>query len=442
MLVGVLALYCASKLLHWLPRDAFGEGLSIWAYSDWLIDYSAGFVRRGLSGEALNLVTGLAAPRTIIGIFSWLLFAAVVAGYLRLCLRARHRLSPLLMAAMLFLPCLLPFYLFDHGAFGRKETVGFLLVMAHLGLLEGWGDRESAASRGGFLRTYLRRLGLLAAVALPVHVLSHEVSFLMFVPVHFLITLTVLRRTAGWSRRSRWMTAVGIYLPAVSAFAVVTLWGRADFSDALAICRKWELAQALPAGSSQVAGTDPTWALPGALTALPWSLSQAAALTASLSLESLVAWIGLLALLGFCTAYFGARVARAQVARPDGSLSGSYPARCFQRLSAKYFLLPVLCTAPLYVLGWDLGRWFAVSCINFALVCLSRELLWLEFGGPYDEGGAAPPAVKPRFGGLRRLLVAGSLVAVVLFVRMPHCNDSGLSMLTGPVVSWANRLLF
>jgi hypothetical protein len=441
--MGVLVLFCAVKLVQWLPRDAFGDGLSIWAYSDWLIDYSAGFVRRGLSGELLNLTTSLATPRVTIGIFSWLVFAGVVVGYIRLCLRARRRLSPLLMAAMLFLPSLLPFYLFDHGAFGRKETIGFLFVIAHLWLLESRARRVIAGrDEVGFLNSYLRGLGLLAAVALPVHVLSHEVSFLMFMPVHVLITRTVLQRETNWSRRRRWGILAAAYAPAVLAFGVVSAWGRPDFGVAQAICRKWELAQALPAGASQISGGDPTWALPGALTALPWSLSQAASLTASLSLESLVAWFLLLALLGVCTAYFGARVARAQVAGPDGAPPACCPDRSFQKLSAKYFLLPVLISAPLYVVGWDLGRWFAVSCINFALVCLSRDLLCLEFGiSPRADRASLQRA--PLLGGrLRRYLVTGALVAVVLFVRMPHCNDSGLGMLTSPVVNWANRLPF
>ena len=53
-LLGAFVLFTLVKLVYWLPRDLHGRGINEWIYTDWLIDYSAGFVRRGLSGEPVR----------------------------------------------------------------------------------------------------------------------------------------------------------------------------------------------------------------------------------------------------------------------------------------------------------------------------------------------------------------------------------------------------
>ncbi len=50
------------------------------------------------------------------------------------------------------------------------------------------------------------------------------------------------------------------------------------------------------------------------------------------------------------------------------------PKEYARAMAYKYFLLPLLISAPLYILGWDMGRWFTVICINYVMVSLSPEL--------------------------------------------------------------------
>src|SRR5512145_1465962 len=71
-------------LLYWFPRDAFGTSLNYWAFTDWLLDYSQGFIRRGLSGEIWRLVPAAVSPIEFVAVFSWILILAVAFGYVRL----------------------------------------------------------------------------------------------------------------------------------------------------------------------------------------------------------------------------------------------------------------------------------------------------------------------------------------------------------------------
>jgi hypothetical protein len=74
--------------IYWFPKDAFGTSLNYWAYTDWLFDYSQGFIRRGLSGEIWRLVPDTVPPLNFVAAISWILILAAVFGYGRLLVRS------------------------------------------------------------------------------------------------------------------------------------------------------------------------------------------------------------------------------------------------------------------------------------------------------------------------------------------------------------------
>jgi hypothetical protein len=96
-------------VLYWFPKDAFGTSLNYWAYTDWLIDYSQGFIRRGLSGEFWRLVPGAVSPLEFVAAFSWILILAVAFGYVRMLARSWKIYHPLTLFGLLFLPSLFVF---------------------------------------------------------------------------------------------------------------------------------------------------------------------------------------------------------------------------------------------------------------------------------------------------------------------------------------------
>ena len=79
------------ELLHWFHTDAFGTTLNYWAYTDWLIDYSQGFIRRGLSGEIGRLVPAALPRLEFVALLSWFLVLAAAFGYVRLLARPGKR---------------------------------------------------------------------------------------------------------------------------------------------------------------------------------------------------------------------------------------------------------------------------------------------------------------------------------------------------------------
>jgi len=112
LILGVFVFFILTKLVSWLGTDFFGDRAGIWTYpyTDWLIDYSAGFVRRGLAGELISLLSPLVPPRIAIAFLTWSIFALLTVAYIRLIGRSLDKLSPMVLIGLLFLPSLLPFY--------------------------------------------------------------------------------------------------------------------------------------------------------------------------------------------------------------------------------------------------------------------------------------------------------------------------------------------
>jgi hypothetical protein len=110
--------------LYWLHKDAFGTSLNYWAYTDWLIDYSQGFIRRGLSGEIWRLVPAALPRLEFVAVFSWVLILASAFGYLRLLVRSWKTFHPLTLFGLLFLPALFFFTSMTTTASPARKSSG------------------------------------------------------------------------------------------------------------------------------------------------------------------------------------------------------------------------------------------------------------------------------------------------------------------------------
>ena len=164
ILLGMFIIFIVNEFVKFLLLDE-GNQVFHWVFTDWLIDYSAGFVRRGLSGEIVSLLLGISRPENSVAIIIWIIYLVVIVGYLRLVYRSKNLLKPLTTFGILFLPCLLPFYLYDHDAFGRKEVLGLILLLYHLLTLESLNLSED--NREGLSKRYLKRLLPVSLLLLP-----------------------------------------------------------------------------------------------------------------------------------------------------------------------------------------------------------------------------------------------------------------------------------
>jgi hypothetical protein len=369
-------------VLYWLPTDTHGTSLNYWAYTDWLIDYSQGFIRRGLSGEIWRLVPDAILPLEFVAVFSWILILVVALGYVRLLARSWKTYHPLTLFGLLFLPSLFIFYIHDHNAIARKEILGYVTLLLHLLVVEkSFPLGDGATLPEGNLRRYVQWLVPIVVIILPTIILVHEGNFLMFVPLHGMITLTILRAKAplNFTRAALW--AGLMYLPAALVFGAVYLSGTPSHQTLLAICEKWQAVGAFREDSCILPpGKLPGSTLPGSLIPMSWSLAQASSITWLFISANWSSWLLILPTLGISLWYLVRQavyaILRSRSPQPFSSQAARRYASVFFR---KYFLIPLLLSLPIYLTAYDYGRWFTVTCINFAMLAVSVNLSCHEF---------------------------------------------------------------
>ena len=413
-------------VLYWFPKDAFGISLNYWAYTDWLIDYSQGFIRRGLSGEIWRLVPAAVSPLEFVAVFSWMLILAVAFGYVRLLARSWKIFHPLTLFGLLFLPSLFIFYLHDHNGIARKEILGYITVLLHLLVIEKsfpLGDGSMLPDES--VRRYVRWLLPIAVIILPAIILIHEGSFLLFVPLHGMITLTVLRMNASRNFKRATLWTGLLYLPATLAFGAVYLSGTPSYLTLFGICEKWNVAGALREHTcvlppSRLSGST----LPASFEPMAWPLAQAASLTRMFISYRWKDWILILPTLGILLWYL---VRQTVYSILHSRFPQSFSPLSAQRYSGlffwKYFLVPLLLALPIYLTAWDYGRWFTVTCSNFVLVAISVNLPCLEFALRKKGADEESAAVASREHLDNRLVFYGASIIIcilALVLMLPH----------------------
>jgi len=427
LLLFVFSAAWMREFLYWLPMDALGTGLNYWAYTDWLIDYSQGFIRRGLSGEILRLVPTATSPIKFIAVFSWILILTIAFGYVRLLVRSWKTYHPLTLFGLLFLPSFFVFYLHDHQAIARKEILGYFTVLLHLVIIEkSFPLGEDSALLDGNLRRYLGWLIPVALILLPAIILVHEGNFLMFVPLHGMITLTTIlqmKAPRDFRRAALWTGL--LYLPAALTFGAVYLAGTPSYQTLLGICEKWAAAGALREDScilppDKLSGST----LPGAFIPMQWSLARAVYITRSIIYMNWGAWLLILPMLGIALWYLVRQavysILRSRFPQPFSPQTAQRYAGLFFR---KFFLIPLLLSLPVYFTAYDYGRWFTVTCINFAMLAVSLNLPCREFAlrkMGADEGSLAADAREHLDSPLVFYGVSIIICVLALVLWLPH----------------------
>ena len=149
----------------------FARGCWGWAIGDWLVNFQAGFVRRGLSGYLTGLLSGLFHLKLnmTMMLLQMMFYAACMSVFFLLFYR--KKLNAWFLAA-LFSPATLLFTVFDANAAGRKEIILFFLFAVYLLLLK----------KGALKSVYAV---LIFSIALLAATLFHELVF-FYTPYFFL----------------------------------------------------------------------------------------------------------------------------------------------------------------------------------------------------------------------------------------------------------------
>ncbi len=162
-IAGWLLVLGLFNLLH--PSD--------WAMGDWLINYSGGFVRRGLVGQCASLLRNLHVPPlwTVL-LVQWALYAVVLSAVWRLATSVCWNWWT---AAFFFSPATLAFVLLDPPFAFRKEILLFALLAFALELTRN--QRQSSTA-------FTLREGALLTLGCVVCLLAHE-ALIVFFPYLF-----------------------------------------------------------------------------------------------------------------------------------------------------------------------------------------------------------------------------------------------------------------
>lgn len=322
VILSLLILGIVWQIVVQLPHSLH-PGMNSWGLTDWLINYSGGFVRRGFTGNLLwwaSDTTGLHGHHLAIAV-SLATYALLLAWLLR---HTRNDFSPALILSCL----LLAFPAFQHAII-RKDCLLALCLIACVRLLTS--DRNPP----------IKWLGI-NLIAIPA-IFSHEAFAFFALPA--LALCDHARLGEGVIRRTLYLA------PSFLCFGL-TLWQHGSPDVALAIHQSWL----------------PLWqhaCLPGTQCSEPFSTIQSLGWSAAdgmsmargvldAGLYQPVAW---LAVTGISFLLVVAHVRTANATRH----------RCRMLCLLGFQLLAV---SPLYLVGIDYGRWLFL-CILGSVILFS-----------------------------------------------------------------------
>ena len=107
-------------------------------------------------------------------------------------------------------------------------------------------------------------------------------------------------------------------------------------------------------------------------------------------------------------------------------------------------MVPLLFSSPLYIVGCDLGRWFAVTLINFSLITLSSDIHYLEklYNPQTNKISDKKSLINIKnksnvINGYNTLV----LFIILFFIRLPHYCSSAFQLFAEPMKSFLMRII-
>lgn len=318
---------------------------SDWSSSDWMINFSAGFVRRGLGGAAISLLMRL----TGLGFFPvWITLTASV--FVLLCAYlvriSWHLRGPAVWRfALLFNPLLLLSCCVS-GMFLRKDMLAVLATLLNV-LLGHQVLRRDTASTSARAALALLPLSAAAGSALILALLHEGVFLFIWLPLNLLLLAWVLARLR-FNRPAVALLLAIAFAPALFAVAAEAL-RHGNAQTAQTICQSWR-------GSFPIDCTSGP-GFPPAFDALSWSLSRGIAIALQ------YAWTFPIALAIYALAAGVILIA----------IRALIPAAQLKHLIV-LLVLPLPASLPLFLLGMDWGRWLSLLAITALMPMLSSRL--------------------------------------------------------------------
>jgi hypothetical protein len=325
-----------------------------WNITEWAIDYSGGFVRRGLLGAGINwLRQWQLQPLVLIFGIATTAYISTTVLWLKAIRRVRSKLSQNELCLLLFNPCTILFFTID-GSPLRKDILPILFTLISLSIV------RSIDPQAHLCRWKLIFFSLWQAISGVILSLSHEgIALFLWLPTNWLLYSAILSRlnhhqnkSLQQSKLTRYSLQILVFAPTLVACAAAIKWSGGS-ETALSICRNWESLLAVDCATQS---TDMA-----AISALSWDLAQAWSKSGFTLLDTGAVF------LWFIPFWFWTGI-HLRIANTV-SLSPSFAVK----LSAWIGILSL----PLYLIGWDWGRWFAIqSMLMLSIVLILADSPW------------------------------------------------------------------
>ncbi|WP_321961105.1 hypothetical protein [Paraburkholderia sp. J7] len=346
----VLALMSAGVALVW-GVTAYAPQTMNWSaygYTEWLVTYNQGFVRRGLGGALLGLVRDNVDWISAINHLVFVNYTVLCVLMFALWRASRWQSTPAIVLALL-LPGGLLQMAFGDEYFFRKEMLFHIslaincLIYVYISRADTDAARTPAAWL--FFVMFLAQCAILP--------LFHEGFVFISFPAFYLLARRVAQMFPA-RRVFTWLVWLGLFIQLLMLAVCFVFRGNPHLAGEM-----WMMLD--PALRASLSPKSPDIPF-GAVTVLGWS----ALANLSLSLHVLVSgqfweWalgaVGIGAVLAFITS------------RRDASGGVCSPDLLRRHLAILWFL--ALCSTPIFVLAMDWGRWLSAVSLSYVMLLLA-----------------------------------------------------------------------
>ncbi len=338
--VGCLALLGA-VVKQTMASLKWGHGS--WQITEWLINYQGGFVRRGLPGQVILYVSDfLGIQANYMAIFISLLVYVFLISYL--IIKTRHKFAALLIISPIVMgaPAYQDFII-------RKDILGIIFFLVCLKIL--FSKKKNILKYFG--------LNLVAIIAL----LSHEAFFFFAIPaIGVIIFQSDSRPNDSLFKRVSYVLAV--LSASLLAFCICVV-NKGDPLIAHAINLSWiDLWKSIEPNACCFDKPN------AAIDAIQWTTKQGLSLSYSLlfafsmGIYVPLAWLVTIIMCGFFILSFSIKLENTEY-----------------RNILSILIFQLIMIAPLFILGWDFGRWIFLWSVSTIILYISV----VNFRGPFDS---------------------------------------------------------
>jgi len=317
--------------------NSLNWGHNSWQITEWLINYRGGFVRRGLPGEIIHFAsaqTGIHANHIAISL-SILLFILLIIILIK---KASGRIPAILILSPIILGSAA-----NQGFVMRKDVLVILLFIVCMSILKSKLTHT----------TKILLINITACIA----ILSHESFFFFGAPYLIFINSLNHKNLIGNEIneiRSLILSSIH-FLPTIIIFFLLVTIFHGDATTAKAINSSW-ISLWRYINPNEIGDENPC----AAIDAIQWPVKQGLALSFSVfTSKSIFFWLLTIVTCIYLT-----------LTIPDETPPNGPRHTHNRNKFAAILTMQIICISPLFVLGWDFGRWIFLWTVSSIVIYL------------------------------------------------------------------------